>query len=128
MTGALVDAHDGFLRRTGRQAEDLAGLRIEPGVLEVDALVVLDGQVALVRFAELLRGHAEEAIVDIHELGHRRILLLARPPLITTGSDGGGAWRVGHRGSVIGRPDRRSVSRRYQPVLHSRPHGEDREE
>ena len=31
----LVDAHDRLLGRAGRQAEDLAGLRVEPRLLEI---------------------------------------------------------------------------------------------
>ena len=55
MAGVLVDAHDRLLRRTGREAEDLAGLRVEPGVLVVDALLGLDVEVALVGLGQLLR-------------------------------------------------------------------------
>ena len=46
----------------------LPALGIEPGVLVVDAFLALDVEVALVGFGELLRGHAEEPVVDIHEL------------------------------------------------------------
>ena len=52
--GALVDAHDGLARRPGRQAEDLARLAVQPGVLVVHALFVLDLEVALVRLGQLL--------------------------------------------------------------------------
>jgi hypothetical protein len=49
MAGSVVDAHHGLLGRAARQAEHLPRLWIEPGALEVDALVLLDRQVALVR-------------------------------------------------------------------------------
>lgn len=55
-----MDTHHGFLGRPGRQAEDLARLRVQPGVLVVDALLGLDVQIPLVRFRELLRRNAEE--------------------------------------------------------------------
>ena len=71
MARLLVHAHDGLLGRAGREAEDLAGLGIEPGVLVVDAFLALVVEVALVGFGELLRAHAEEPVVDIHELRHR---------------------------------------------------------
>src|SRR6266540_3789880 len=72
MAGALVNAHHGLPGRPGRQAEDLAHLRIEPGPGEMDALVGLDREVALVRFPELLSRHPDEATVNIHERRHAR--------------------------------------------------------
>ena len=54
VAGPLVDPHDRLARRPGREAEDLARLRVEPRPLEMDALVLLDREVALVRLLELL--------------------------------------------------------------------------
>ena len=53
MARPLVDAHDGFAGRPGRQAEHLARLRVQPGVLEMDALVPFDVEVPLVGLREL---------------------------------------------------------------------------
>lgn len=74
MPGALVDPHHGFLGRPCREAEDLARLGVEPRTLEVDALVLLDREVAVVRLAKLLAGDADEPAVHVHELGHTRYL------------------------------------------------------
>ena len=52
--------------------------RVEPGSLEVDALVLLDREVALVGFLELLARDADEARVDIHELSPCRFLRRSR--------------------------------------------------
>src|SRR4029079_15579340 len=70
MARALVDSHDALAAGAAREAEDLAGLGVEPGSFEVDALVSLDRQVALVRLLELRGGDAHEAAVDIHECRH----------------------------------------------------------
>src|SRR5512146_1928208 len=47
MAGPVVDPHHGLFRRSGCEAEDLPELRIEPGALEMHALVGLDIEVAL---------------------------------------------------------------------------------
>jgi hypothetical protein len=60
MSRALVDSHHALAAWTRRQAEDLAGLGIQPRSLEMDAFVTLDCQVALVRFLELRRGDTDE--------------------------------------------------------------------
>jgi hypothetical protein len=70
VAGALVDAHDRLLARPGRQAEHLAGLGVQPGALEVHALLALDGEVRLVCFLQLLGGDPDEAGVHVHECGH----------------------------------------------------------
>src|SRR5262245_32905353 len=70
MARALVDAHDALAARAGRQAEDLAGLGVEPRPLEVDALVALDREIPLVGFLELGGRDADETAVNVHELRH----------------------------------------------------------
>src|SRR4051812_24810157 len=70
VTGALVDPHDSLFRGSRGQAEDLAGDRIEPGALVVDAFFALDRQVAAVRLGQLLGRDTEEPVVNIHERGH----------------------------------------------------------
>src|SRR5689334_22601262 len=79
MAGALVDAHDALAAGAGRQAEDLAGLRVEPRALEVDTLVALDREITLVGFLQLRGGNADEAAVDIHECRHGDPPVLCRP-------------------------------------------------
>src|SRR5688572_30617693 len=71
VTRALVDPHDRLARRPGREAEHPAGVGIEPGALEVHALLRLDREVPPVRFVQLLRRDTEEARMHVHELGHR---------------------------------------------------------
>jgi len=51
-----VDLLDRLGARSLGQAEDHAGLRVGPGVLEVHLLVVLDGQVGLVSLVQRLGG------------------------------------------------------------------------
>src|SRR5215213_3523449 len=80
MPCALVNAQDCLLGGTGRKAEDLARLGIEPRALEVDALVPLNREVAVVRLPELVSGHAEEPCVDVHELAHRPSPLVIATP------------------------------------------------
>src|SRR5262245_21544100 len=70
VTCALVDSHDALAAWARRETEDLAGLRVEPGPLEVNALVALDRQIALVGFLELCGRDADEAAVNIHERRH----------------------------------------------------------
>ena len=56
MTGSFMDPLDCFgIRRLG-QAEDLAGLRVGPSVLEVDAFFTLDVEVRLMGFRQTARG------------------------------------------------------------------------
>src|SRR5512135_2611636 len=71
VAGALVDAHDGFPRGTGREAEDLARHRVEPRPLVVHGLIAFEREIAAMGLGQLLRGHAEEAVVDVHERRHR---------------------------------------------------------
>src|SRR3954447_1462169 len=73
MAGALVDAHHRLARRPGGEAEHLPRLGIEPRPLEMDALVPLDLEVALVCFLELVGGHPEEAGMHIHERRHANL-------------------------------------------------------
>src|SRR6266516_464265 len=70
MTGLVVHPEYGLFRRTGRQAERLSRLRVEPGPFEVHALGSLDREIARVRLAELLLGHAGKPAVNVHELRH----------------------------------------------------------
>ena len=46
----------------------LPDLGVQPRALEVDALLLLDREVAVVRLAQLLAGDADEPAVDVHEL------------------------------------------------------------
>ena len=69
-SGALVHAAYGVGVRGLRDAPHHAGLGIGPGVLEVDPLLALDGQVGVVRLHERLRGDPLHARVHVHEL-HR---------------------------------------------------------
>jgi hypothetical protein len=43
-------------------------------MLEVHALSSLDRQVALAGLPQLLLGHADESVMDVHELRHVRLL------------------------------------------------------
>src|SRR5512140_835858 len=65
MARALVDAKHRVPRRPGCEAEHLAQLRVEPGALEVDALVALDREIALVGLLELLGCDADEPAVHV---------------------------------------------------------------
>src|SRR3954453_7274127 len=98
MAGALVDPHHRFLRRSGREAEHLAGLGIHPRLLEVDILVALDGEISIVGLAQLIGADAVKARVHIHELGHDGILRAWWPPWrwLAGGSIAGAfVWRIG---------------------------------
>src|SRR5690348_11772978 len=100
--GLLVHPEHRFLRRPGRQAEHLARLRVEPGVLEVHTLRRLDLQITLVRLAQLLRGHADESVVHVHELRHVRLLTVNRPGWrrgISRGQRRGPSWPLTMAGS-----------------------------
>jgi len=74
LPGLVVHPEYCLFRRARRQAESLARIRIEPRALEVNALGRLDGQVALVRLAQLVPGHADEPAVHVHELRHANLL------------------------------------------------------
>src|SRR5688572_26682457 len=71
MPGALVDALHGFGVGGLGDAPHHAGVRIAPGSLEVDALVVLDVEVGLVGSLQCLGSYTMHAVMDVHELGHR---------------------------------------------------------
>jgi hypothetical protein len=43
----------------------------------MDAISGLDGQIAPDRLAELKLGHADKAVMDIHELRHVRLLTVS---------------------------------------------------
>src|SRR4051794_21014252 len=66
----LVYPHHCFLARALRQAEDLAGDRVGPPLLEVHALRSLDREVGRVRSLDVGLADAEETVVNIHELRH----------------------------------------------------------
>lgn len=74
MARTLVHAHHRLAGRTRCQAEGLAAIRIEPRMLEADTLLVLDRQVTSMGLRQLVPGHAEEARMNIHELGHPHLL------------------------------------------------------
>ena len=76
---SLVDPHDTLAARPCRKAENLARDGVEPRPLEVDAFVLLDREVALVRFAKLLCRDTDEPVVDIHEPGHVNLLRACLP-------------------------------------------------
>jgi len=92
MARPFVDAHDGLAARAGREAEALAGHRVEPCPLEMDAVLGLDRGVALVGLPELLGRHTDETVVDIHELRHVSLL---------SNCDRSIAWRHGRRRITI---------------------------
>ena len=71
MAGTLVDPQDRFPRRPDGEAEDLAGVRVEPGALEMHAFVGFDREVGLVGIPQLDRGDPEEPRVHVHECRHR---------------------------------------------------------
>src|SRR5215212_11174718 len=117
VTGPLVDPHHRIPRRTAGKAEDLARLRIEPGPLVDDALVVLDREIAVVRVAQLLGGHAEEPVVDIHELGHRIPPWCRGDPRLARTLAGDGVPVIGR--PTDGRPQARPISAfRRHAALH----------
>src|SRR4029077_4696277 len=57
------------IRRLG-QAENLAGFRIGPSVLEVNSLFVLDVEIRLMGFCQLLRCDSVHSLVNVHEFRH----------------------------------------------------------
>jgi hypothetical protein len=77
MAGALVDALHGLGAGRLREAEHHARFRVRPGVLEVDVLLALDGEIGLMCLHEPLRGDVDHPPVDIHELRHRA------PPMLS---------------------------------------------
>src|SRR6185503_3745886 len=74
VAGAFVDAHDGLLRRSRDQAEDLPRHGVQPRLLVMDTLRSLDREVATVGLGELLLADPEEAGVHVHEFRHRYLL------------------------------------------------------
>jgi hypothetical protein len=70
VTGALVYAAYRIPARRLRQAEDVTGIGIGPGLLEDDPFLVLDVQVGLMRGCEGFRCDTHHAGVDIHVLSH----------------------------------------------------------
>lgn len=65
-----MDAHHGLARRPGGETEDLARYRVQPRAFEVNALLLLDREVALVGLAQLLRRDSDEPAMDIHKRRH----------------------------------------------------------
>ena len=79
---------------------------VERSPLEVHALLALDREVACVRGLELLFGHADESVVDIHKLRHETLL-----SLMWSGSRGAGRPDIGRATYVAyGRPILRLTS------------------
>src|SRR3990172_8190073 len=107
MAGPLVDPHDRFLRWARGQAEDLAGLRIQPRPLEVDAFLGLDLEVAAMGLLELHRGDAHETGVDIHELRHLVPLFSFGPSEPGSTVAAGTGRRIGHAADEA--PDSRPI-------------------
>src|SRR5262245_15373814 len=101
MACALVDAHDGFLRRPGGKAEDLAGIGVEPRLREMHALAGLDREIPVVGLLELLCRHPEEAGVDIHELRHCILLVWLIGSIPTRTIDSEGAHAIGRATDAI---------------------------
>ena len=91
----MTDSRDGPLARQ----KTLPETRVEPRTLEVDALVRLDREVALVGLLQLLGGDAEEARVDVHEGRHNP--LLARVPRPSGRGIGDAASIRGAEGSSV---------------------------
>jgi len=70
MSCSLVDPLDCFgIRRLG-QAEDLAGLRVGPSVLEINPFFALDVEVRLMGVGQLLGGDSVHSLVNVHEFRH----------------------------------------------------------
>src|SRR6478609_11795978 len=80
VTGALVDAPHGVGARSLGQAEHMAARGVGPGVLEHDALVVLDVEVGLVGLHQCFRCHTRHVGVNVHELWHVIASLGRRSP------------------------------------------------
>ena len=97
-------------------------------MLVVDAVLAFDVEVALVRLRELLGGHAEEPVMDIHELRHIDLLgrhaasVTALVPRLRPRDES----CIGHLTDVDPDDGFWGVAGRDQhgPVLHSRPHGD----
>jgi hypothetical protein len=70
MTGALVDALDGLGAGSLGDAPHHAGVRVAPGALEVDVLLVLDVEVGLVSGLQRLGSDPVHPMMDVHELRH----------------------------------------------------------
>src|SRR5689334_16931050 len=70
MSGALVDALNRFLARSLREAEDVTGHWVRPGVLEVHRLLVLDRQVGAMSLEQCFSRNPGHVGVDVHELAH----------------------------------------------------------
>lgn len=98
MARPLVDPHDGLAARAARQAEHLAGFRIEPGAFEVDALVGFDRQIATMRLLELRGRDPMEAAVNVHEAWHTVLL----SPAAWVGRRGLRRVAVGDPGVTLG--------------------------
>src|SRR5664280_2487890 len=114
----FVDPHDRLSARAAREAEGLACHRVEPGTLEVDALVRLDREIPLVGLLELPRRHPDEPGVDIHELRQRWPPFVVEPPM--------DPWPIASSSarvaSSVVRPSRlRMRSVKHGPVSGGRP-------
>jgi hypothetical protein len=94
----------------------------------MDTLVLLDREIGIVGLLELLSRHPDEARMNIHERCHRLVLLSTDRSLSPSPrSDDGVGRRIGHRSfDRSGPPGEPQIA--VDPVLHSRPHGSDREE
>ena len=77
VSGPLVHAHDSLLVRTGREAECLATLRIQPGMALAHPFVCLDRQVTAMCLVELLLGDSNESVVNVHVRWHQMLLCAA---------------------------------------------------
>src|SRR4051794_12174672 len=75
MSGSFVYAHDSLFARRCRKAEELSELGIEPGVLEVHALVTLDTKEADLGSPKLLFGRIHESAVDVDVRCHGSLLM-----------------------------------------------------
>jgi hypothetical protein len=70
--GLSMDASRRLAIRGVHEAEDLAGLLIDPVMLVVDALLALDAEVSLVGAGYVGRLHPGQ-VVHVHVCRHRRL-------------------------------------------------------
>lgn len=78
MAGTRMDALDGICVRGLRQAEDVSGSGIGPGLHELHALVGLYVEIGLVCRSKRVSGNANHLCVNVHEPSHDQ------PPMVST--------------------------------------------
>lgn len=78
MAGTRMNALDGICVRGLRQAEDVSGSGIGPGLHELHALVGLYVEIGLVRRSKRVSSNANHLCVNVHEPSHDQ------PPMVST--------------------------------------------